>query len=765
LRKYVKIVKYCQAFMLLIAGIFFVGCNVTKSVPGNEMLYTGARLKVENKGFPKEIEKSLSEAVRPKPNTNLFGIRYKLMLYNAIPETVKPKSFLGKLKNKFGEPPVLVSQVNQKNNAKRIHDELFKVGYLRSTSKSEVEAKDRKAKILYTVDPGIRYVINEIHYPSDSTLLSETIQQTATGSLINKGDYFNLESLNKERERIDDTLKEKGYFFFLHEFLLYKVDSMHLGNADLYLTYKEGIPDVAKKIWKIGDISIYGNYSFARDSAINQKKGKKDKRFIIIDSKERYKTDLYDRTVRLKTGQTYRKRNHTITIERLMNLETFRFVRVLFNPDSTVKEPILNTRIYLTPQKKHSTRLEISGTSKSNNYLGSELSVRYRNNNLLKGAEILEAKVTGAYDFQVGGAQVNDNAFSFIGELNLFIPKILPYRKIRTYGNSYVPRTVFSAKAEYTKRPDQYTMKSLGLSFGYYLKTGKSTEHTLQLLNFSSIDPKNITPYFDSILQDDPALQASFQRQVLIGIKYRYLFNNTYRDKKKFNYYFEGQVSSSGNLYNLFFRPQPDTPGAVKFLGLPVSQFVRLQGDLRGYWKMNSNMVLVNRILAGSVFAYGNSSTAPYSEQFFIGGSNSIRAFRVRTLGPGSYHSPKDVYEANQSGELKLEMNSEIRYEKFKYLKLAAFADAGNIWYREDAAGEPGSGFDRGDLFAEMAVGAGVGIRLDFSVMVLRLDWAIPLRKPWYPKGERWVFNEISPGDKDWRKENLVLNIGIGYPF
>jgi outer membrane protein assembly factor BamA len=110
-------------------------------------------------------------------------------------------------------------------------------------------------------------------------------------------------------------------------------------------------------------------------------------------------------------------------------------------------------------------------------------------------------------------------------------------------------------------------------------------------------------------------------------------------------------------------------------------------------------------------------------------------------------------------------LNAEIRYEKFRYLKLAAFLDAGNIWFKKDAPGEPGSGLDRGDLFSEMAVGGGLGFRLDFSIMVLRFDWAIPFRKPWYPTGSRWVLNEISFGDKDWRKENLVLNIGIGYPF
>jgi outer membrane protein insertion porin family len=212
-------------------------------------------------------------------------------------------------------------------------------------------------------------------------------------------------------------------------------------------------------------------------------------------------------------------------------------------------------------------------------------------------------------------------------------------------------------------------------------------------------------------------------------------------------------------------KADADTVGAKKIAGIPLSQFVKAEVELRTYWKIKPKWMLAGRVIGGIALGYGNSSTVPYAEQFFIGGTSSIRAFRIRTLGPGSFHSLKETYRADESGEIKFESNAEIRYDMSKYIKLAAFIDAGNIWLRKDAGDKPGGGLDKNDFFKEMAVGGGLGLRIDASVLVLSFDVAIPLRKPWYPEGERWVIHEIDFGSNFWRKQNLILNIGIGYPF
>jgi outer membrane translocation and assembly module TamA len=307
-------------------------------------------------------------------------------------------------------------------------------------------------------------------------------------------------------------------------------------------------------------------------------------------------------------------------------------------------------------------------------------------------------------------------------------------------------------------------MRSLKFATGYHWKSGKTTEHELKVLNINSIAPSDITASFDSTLNEDPALKASFEKQLIIGTKYQFTYNNTHRTYRRFNYIFDFQGGTSGNLWNAFANPKVDTPGAIKVGGVPVAQFVKGQVDVRGYLRLNQKTQWVNRFLIGAIGSYGNSEIAPYNEQFFIGGSSSVRAFRIRTLGPGSFHSDEAVYEANESGEFKVEMNTELRYDLWKFIKLGAFVDAGNIWFFKDVPGKPGSGLD-GDLFKEMAVGAGIGLRFDVNIFSIRFDLATPLRKPWLPEGERWVFDKMNLGDKAWRKENLVLNIGIGYPF
>jgi len=199
---------------------------------------------------------------------------------------------------------------------------------------------------------------------------------------------------------------------------------------------------------------------------------------------------------------------------------------------------------------------------------------------------------------------------------------------------------------------------------------------------------------------------------------------------------------------------------------IPFSQYAKIENDFRFYHKLSDRTSLATRFIAGVAYPYGNSDHVPFVKQFFVGGSNSIRAFRARTLGPGSYDPrvQNASFYFDQSGDVKLELNAEYRAKIFKFLNVAAFADAGNIWLINKDATRPGAEFSK-DFLSEIAIGAGLGLRLDFSILVLRLDLAMPLRLPYLPKRERWIVDDINFGDRQWRKDNLILNIAIGYPF
>ena len=708
----------------------------------------------------------MGKVARPKPNANFLGVPYKLIIFNLLPEPKKQKGLLYKLKYRWAEKPVLLSQVKPKIVETKLADYLFNFGYFRPEISAENVFDKKKAWVKYQIKPNTRYTIRDIYYPQDSSDLSAKIRAIAPKTLLKKGDYINLENLEAERDRIDEYVKNRGYFFFNPDFLLYRIDSLHAGEADIFYKIKDETSERAKSIWQIGKISVYGNYSQSKDSIIMKQKGKKVAKFTLIDNKDRYKAEVYDRALLIRENQQYRKNLHYLSIERLMNLNTFKFVKIGFTQDTSAGKHLLNTNIFVTPMKKNSLRIEAAASGKTGNFVGSELSVKLRNVNAAKGAEILDFKISGGFDIQVGGKNVQSgNAFTLLGEVSYYIPRIIPKVKIKTGLNSFIPRTGFNIGGEYLIRPDLYTQRTLKASMEYTWKVKKTTEHNLRVIRIQSIDPSNTTPKFDSILAGDITLQAAFERQLVLGSQYQYFYTNTFRDEKKFTYSTKFNIGTSGNLYSLFSRQEVDTPGAIKIFNLPISQFVRLEADLRGYHKLSSKFILANRMIAGAAFAYGNSSVVPYAEKFFIGGSNSIRAFRIRTLGPGSFHSDESTFQANESGEIKFEFNSEIRYTMGNYLRFAGFVDAGNIWLRKEAADKPGSGFSASKFLKEMAVGAGVGVRLDFSILLLRFDFATPLRKPWYPEGERWVLNEINLGSKEWRRENLILSIGIGYPF
>ena len=754
--------------MAVLAATVFTACSVTKSVPKGDYLYTGARFKYPNGKIDKDVRGDLEKIPRPKPNSSILGVPYKLIWFNAMPEPKKQRGLLYKMKYKWGEAPVLLSSVNPYATKPKLNNYLFDYGYFRPDLQYRVvqDSGKRKAYVEHTISPGTRYVIRDIHYPTDTGQVFTQMQESLPASLVKKGDYVSLQNLEKERERIDEWLRNRGYFFFNPDFILFRIDTLHGGQADVYYTLKEETTDRALETWRIGDISIYSNYSMARDSVLKTRVGKKEKRFTVIDSKERYKASVYESAILLKEDQLYRKSTHFLSIERLMNLNNFRFVKMQFNPDTLQGNRRLDTKVYLTPMKKNSLHLETSVSGKTGNYLGSEISVKLRNVNLMKGAEIFDIKLSAGFDAQLGGKKTESpNAYSLIADASLYMPRIVPYFKVITGQNSFIPRTAISLGAEFLQRPEYYTQRTFRLGLEYIWKYKKTTEHNLKLIRIQSIDPSNTTPKFDSMLAEDVSLRASFEKQLIIGSQYNFNYSNTFRLERRFTHAIRLTAGTSGNLAGLLSNPAVDTPGAKKLFNIPIAQFVKLEADLRGYWKLSHSLTWANRFIAGTAIAYGNSKAIPYAEQFFIGGSNSIRAFRIRTLGPGTFHSDESVFRANESGDIKLEANTEMRYSVGKFFRFAGFVDAGNIWLRKESPDKPGAAAKRGEYLNEFAVGAGIGLRVDVSIMVLRLDIATPLRKPWYPEGDRWVFDEIDLGNRNWRKDNLIYSIAIGYPF
>jgi outer membrane protein insertion porin family len=426
----------------------------------------------------------------------------------------------------------------------------------------------------------------------------------------------------------------------------------------------------------------------------------------------------------------------------------------------------LDSYYYLTLLPKKFIRVEVLGKTNSASYTGTEINVNWNNRNLFRGAELLTVSVFGGADFQLSGANNGKNIYKLGTETSLTWPRfIVPF--IHVEGSSeYVPRTKATVRYEYQNRTQLYALNSFKASYGYMWKENIRKEHQLNVFDVTYVSPNHVTEEYLADAEQDESLKKVIEKQLIFGPTYTYTYTNTMQKRKKNTFYFSGEADLAGNITGLVTGANVKEGNQKSIFDVPFSQYAKFRGDFRHYLKLGKESQLASRVILGVGLPYGNSDALPTSKQFVVGGTNSIRAFRARSIGPGSFLNTETTnnYLPDQSGDLKLEFSTEYRAKLFSIVKGAVFVDAGNIWLMNADSAKPGAEISK-DFMKEIAVGAGVGLRFDVSFFILRTDLAFPLRKPYLPDGERWVIKDIDFGSGPWRKENLILNIAIGYPF
>ena len=741
------------------------------------MLYTGAEVKIENDSLSKKSKKALKSELEdnltPKPNSSFLGLRPKLFFYNIAKEPKKEKGFNYWLKYKIGEKPVLLSDVDREFNKDIIVNYSENKGYFNAKATYDTVSNNKKAQVIYTLRPGNQYLINKVKFQNDSIPVTEEIVKVSDKTLLKEGNPFDLGVIKSERERIDNQLKQKGFYYFHPDNLIIQADSTVTKNhkVELNVKLKENTPDLAKQQFTIDKVIVFpnynirdvkdGKYNIPMDSDSLAKYAHND--IYVIDPEQKFKPKIFDRALYFKKGDLYNRADHNLTLNRLINLGVFKFVKNEFVISDSLNHKF-DTYYLLTPRQIQSLRLEALGRTNSANYAGSELNLNWTHRNLFRGAEQFKASVYGAFDVQIGGPKDAKNLFRAGANAQLSIPRIVaPFRF--NSSSAFVPRTNISIGYEFQNRTEYYTLNTFSGSFGYLWKENVRKEHDLKIIDITYVTPANVTPLYDSISAKSQALQRVVQKQLIFGPTYSYTYTNTMLPKKNTIYY-KGTLDLAGNLTGLFSGANVKDGKQKSIFGVPFSQYAKMEHDFRFYHKLGDKSSFASRFIGGIAYPYGNSDNIPFSKQFFSGGSNSIRAFRARTLGPGSFdpRTIKQGYYFDQSGDIKLELNAEYRANIYKFLNVAFFADAGNIWLVNDDIQRPGAKFSS-DFLSEIAVGAGFGLRLDFSILILRLDLAMPFRVPYYEKGDRWTFDKINFGNSSWRRDNLILNIAIGYPF
>ncbi|MBZ4041333.1 translocation and assembly module lipoprotein TamL [Flavobacterium hibisci] len=762
--------RYAEYFVVL--SLFFVfGCSNTKYLPEGELLYTGGSVKVKDSVIKKKdrkaLEKELEGLLRPKPNKQLLGLRPKLWLYNIAGEPKKEKGFRYWLRTKVGEEPVLFSKVDLDYNASVLRNFAENKGYFKTRVSADSTVRNKRATAEYIVVPKKRYIIKSVTFPDDSLPMSRIIGRSSRRSLLKVGNPYDLDVIKAERERIDARLKERGYYYFNPDYILAKVDSSKGDHeVKIRLVIKDDAPPKALTSYKIDKIFVYPNFSISKDSVKYKSEDiVQYKDFTIIDTARTFEPRVFDRTILFKKGDLYNRKDHNLTLNRFVNLGTFSFVKNEFKVSDSLPKT-LDSYYYLTLLPKKFIRVEVLGKTNSASYTGSEINVNWNNRNLFRGAELLTVSVFGGADFQLSGANNGKNIYRLGTETSLTWPRfIVPFFPIQG-SSEYIPRTKAALRYEYQNRTQLYALNSFKASFGYLWKENIRKEHQLNLLDVTYVSPNHVTQEYLDDIQKDEALGRVIEKQLIFGPTYSYTYTNTMQKRKKNTFYFNGELDLAGNITGLLSGANAKKNDTKEIFDVPFSQYAKIKADFRHYLKLSKESELASRVIVGLGLPYGNSTILPTSKQFVVGGTNSIKAFRARSLGPGSYLNTVTTnnYLPDQSGDLKLEFSTEYRAKLFSIVRGAAFVDAGNIWLVNADPNKPGAAFSK-DFMKEIAVGAGVGLRFDVSFFILRTDLALPLRKPYLPEGERWVIKDIDFGSGAWRKDNLILNIAIGYPF
>ncbi|MCX6205831.1 MAG: BamA/TamA family outer membrane protein [Bacteroidetes bacterium] len=744
-----------------------VSCNTYRYVPKDDFLYRGTKIEFDSsitKVQKNELAKELEILVRPKPNSATLGIPIGLSFYNmSSPPKGKGLNYL--LHEKMGQAPVLLSEVNLKAIKARLFNKLNNEGYLNAGIDLKTIKKGKDASLLVEVYHAKQFLIDSIRFPVDSNAFSKDLAETAEKTLLKKGSPLTLDLAKSERERIDRALRNKGMFFFSPDFILIKADTAKSGLITALVVEQNNVPAETKLKFPIRKFTVYANYNSNKDSLLAASSAKQENGFIKIDPDQKFNAKLFEENLVLKEGKMYSLQDHERTLKRLINLNQFKFINMNFVPSGTMAKPSIDATLFLTPYQRRSLQMEFGAYTKSTNFIGSEIKAKLLNRNLFHGAESIELNVTAGFEKQFGKSDiVGRNNYTTSMFLDFYTPRLwLPF-KVKRQRTNFIPKTRISLGAEYIQREELYTMRSIRLAFGYTWKTVDNLEHSFNPIVVNLVQPTDITPKFDSTLAQDEELKKSFEKQFIIGPEYTMRYNNQKAKNVFVHYYNTFIVDLSGNIASLFMKRSKDSTNTKTIAGVPFAQYVLVSNDLRTYTGRGTNLQWVNRLFLGYGYTYGNSSNMPIAKQFFAGGSNSIRAFRNGTLGPGTYYDTSRTTQATQAGDIKIEFNSELRWKPTKYIAFATFLDAGNVWLQHENVQKSGSAFSS-SWYRELAIGAGIGLRFDASIMVIRFDIATPLKIPYLPDGQRWVANNIHLGDPTWRKDNLVFNIAIGYPF
>lgn len=785
-----------------------LSCSPVRNLREGEYLLrrSNIQLNTDRSGADKSaLNDQLLQLRMQKPNTYLFGLfPYKVWLYNIRYNKYQKDTTNYQITSKVVEKPVILDTV-WINKSKAFMQEFLKnQGYFYPKITDTIKYRNNRAYVNFKVQTGLRYLINEVQYDVEDKNILKNLEETNSESLLKKNQHYSNALLSEERNRMADKVKDYGYYHFSAENIFFELDTMR----PVYFQFRENLlqstmnyinrrkrehPTLNIKVivnqgrdslsfnkFTFGSVTVLPDYVDTSDLNNKNMIEVKEEGVLFRFHENYVHTGILLKKIPIRPGKYYSRQDYNKTIRQLNDLGIFKYVRVRFFDDRRDSlHHKLNAYILLNPVKKYdfSTNMEVSG---GDIYaLGTAATVSITDRNFLKGANQLTTSLSYGIemsrDRKVGNGFFNQlYLFSQNFGLNfrLQFPKfILPVNQ-QLFSPSSLPRTFVGVGFNSMIRPRYFTLQTVNTSFGYIWKETPKKTWTVRPIFVNTLNLGQVSDSFKLKMDSIPAIRNSYQETFVEGESVEFVFNNELTSPRN-NAYLRLAFEEAGLLLSGI---EGIGRGIDDGFAINYARYLRLDFDARQYFR-RSRSAFAFRFYGGIGLPYGNSLTLPYIKQYFVGGAYSIRGWRPRVLGPGSYYdtlqqtSLDDLF-IDQSGDIKLELNGEYRFALIRLfsgavsLNGAFFADAGNIWLARKDAKLPGAEFSWKHLYQDIALSTGAGLRVDFGgFLVVRLDWAFPLKKPYETQHYGWVLKDIKFGDPNWRKDNINFNAAIGYPF
>ena len=782
----------------VVLGVMLSACNVTRLIPSDEYLLQRVTID-EDKEAPRAQRikgDEVTKYLRQKPNKHFLGTDFYVWIYMmANPEK---DNWWNNLKRRMGEEPVLFNMRDTERSVENLKIYLDSRGYYSSDVgfKVDTNARTRRAKVTYTLKQRQPYRIDNISYDFRDRFLEPIVLPDTTNTLLHRGDIFDISVLDAERQRIALYLKDRGYYNFSVNNVEFLADTLS-GDKKVGVTViiKQNLTGYNARgvaqydnnaVYRLRNINIIPGYNAAAAKITPDYFEKFDSleyrglNIIFSGNRPKIRPQVLRGIVPLYPNYLYNYSQINQTYSNLMSMGYLKSARInftevtdslknnfitLIGTDNKKKSSMNYTReryldcdIYCSPALQQSIKAELEASTTASFY-GLTAVVGYQNRNIFRGAEMLEITGTAGYEYMKAPNSKKRHAMEFGVAASLSFPRFL-LANYAIKSGTIAPKTKFEISYNYQDRP--YYQR--GLSSAAWVYTWRNQTNSsfvvrpigINLVDVAYIDSK----YFNSL--QNQYLKHSFESQLIVAISGSYVLKKQYKSAPNNYTTVRANCELSGNALNglvhLISKPVQDK-NYYEFLGIRYSQYIRTDIDVSHRIMFGKVTALAARIYAGAAYAYGNSDAVPFDRLFYAGGSNSMRGWAPRTLGPGSSPAPKDVVYPSQLGDMKLEANLEFRFPIWDMFHGATFLDLGNIWYigRKDLSHPEGSVFHLNNFYKQLAFNTGIGIRLDIEFAILRLDWGIQLHNPNNPVGERWIHNF------KWR--NTSLNFGVGFPF